>query len=58
MHNTFLQIKERLRELARVFVFVFFFLFWPPHSTWSSQARDQIQAAVATEASAAATTDP
>ena len=30
----------------------FFFFFWPPHSIWSSWARDQIQAA------AAATLDP
>ena len=32
----------------------FFFLFWPPHGTWSSQARDQIWAAVATYTAAAA----
>ena len=24
-------------------LWVFLFLFWPPHSIWSSQARDQIQ---------------
>ena len=28
-----------------------FFLFWPPHSIWSSQARDQIQAVAATDLS-------
>ena len=29
------------------------FLFWPPHSIWSSWTRDQIQATVATYAAAA-----
>lgn len=27
--------------------FFFFFNFWPPHDIWKSQARDQMQAAVA-----------
>ena len=34
------------------------FLFWPPHSIQSFQARDQIQAAVLTYAGAATTLDP
>ena len=37
--------------------FFFFFLFQPPHSIWSSQARDQIQAAVVTYAAAVAMLD-
>ena len=28
----------------------FFFLFWPPCSMWSSQAKDQIQSAIETQA--------
>ena len=32
--------------------------FWPPWGTWSSQARDQIQAAVVTYATLAAVPDP
>ena len=36
----------------------FFFLFWPPFSIWSSQARDQIQAAAATQATVVAMPDP
>ena len=35
-----------------------FFFFWPPHGTWSSWARDQIQATVATYTTAMATADP
>ena len=38
--------------------FFFFFLYWPPHSIQSSQARDQIQATAATYAAAAATPNP
>ena len=30
------------------FFFFFFFSFWPPQGIWSSQARHQVQAAVAT----------
>ena len=33
-------------------------LFWPPHSTWSSQARDQIRATVVTHTMAAVMPDP
>ena len=36
----------------------FSFFVWPPHGTWSSWARDQIQAADVTCAAAAATRDP
>ena len=32
------------REMGGLFIF---FFFWLPHGTWSSQARDQIQATVA-----------
>ena len=35
-----------------------FFLFWPPHGIWNSQARDQIWAAVVIYAAAVATPDP
>ena len=41
-----------------VFVCLFVFRFWPCCDMWSSQARDQIQAAVAAYATAAATPDP
>ena len=41
-----------------VFFFLSFLLFWPPGSIWSSQARDQIQAAGATHAADAAMPDP
>ena len=34
-----------------------FFFFWPPHGIWSSWARNQIQATVATYATAAAALD-
>ena len=37
---------------------LFIFLFWPPCGTWSSQVKHQIQATVATYATAAATLDP
>ena len=35
-----------------------FFLFWLPHGIWSSRARDQIRATVATYAEAVTTADP
>ena len=38
--------------------FFFFFLFWSPHGTWSSRARDQIWGAVVTYTAAEATPDP
>ena len=38
--------------------FFFFFLFWLPWGMWSSWARDQIWAAVATQAAAVAMLDP
>ena len=38
-----------------MFEYYYFFLFWPPHGIWSSQARDQIQARVATCTIAVAT---
>ena len=37
---------------------IFFFLFWLPHSIWSSQARDQIQVTAGTYTTAAASLDP
>ena len=40
-----------------IFFFFFFPFFWPPHSIWSSQARDQIQATVATYTAAIAILD-
>ena len=36
----------------------FFFLFWLPYGTWSSQARDQIPATIETYTTAVATLDP
>ena len=33
---------------------IYFFLFWPLHSIWSSHARDQIQVTVVTYAAGAA----
>ena len=39
-------------------VYFFPFLFRLPHGTWSSQARDQIRAAVTTYATAAVLLDP
>ena len=40
------------------FFFFFFFLFWLPHGIWNFWARDQIQAAVVTQAAAVATVEP
>ena len=40
-----------------LFVCFFVFVFWPRHGIWSSQTRDQIQAAVVTHIKAAATLD-
>ena len=39
-------------------VYVYSGVFWPPYGIWSSQARDQIQAAIATYTEAVATMDP
>lgn len=39
-------------------MFVFLFLLWLPCGIWSSPARDQIRAAVATYTAALATPDP
>ena len=46
------------KSYLRVIFLYFFVLFWPSHNIWSSQARDQIQAALVTYAAAAATPDP
>uniref|UniRef100_A0A4X1UAI3 Uncharacterized protein n=1 Tax=Sus scrofa TaxID=9823 RepID=A0A4X1UAI3_PIG len=46
------------KDEAANFFFFFFLFFWPPHGTWSSQARDQIRSIVTTKAAAAATPDP
>ena len=47
-----LSLKSRMNPLSfPVFHYldnIYFFLFWPPHGTWSSWARDQILAVVAT----------
>ena len=40
-----------------VYKLLFFLFFWPPHSIWSSLARDQIQGAVANNTAATATWD-
>ena len=40
------------------FIIIIIFLFWPPHSIWSSWARDHIWATVVTYASAMAMPDP
>ena len=43
--------EKRGREFGGnhvIFEFFTFFLFWPPHGTWSFPARDQIQATVST----------
>ena len=40
------------------FLFLALSLFWPPCSTWSTQARDHIQAAALTYDTAAAMSDP
>ena len=45
-------------EALPSFVFCLFFFFWMPHSLWSFQVRDQIQAAVVTYVTAAAMPDP
>ena len=37
---------------------IYLFIFWLPHGIWSSRARDQNQAAVATYAAAATRLDP
>ena len=53
------QNSSSMWEITRdLFVWFSFFLFWPPCSKWSSQARDQIWAAVLTYASGVATWDP
>ena len=39
-------------------VLLFLYLFWLPHSVWSSQARDQIRASVGTYAATLAVLDP
>ena len=39
-------------------IIIIFFHFWPPHGIWISQAQDQIQGTITTEAAAAATLDP
>ena len=51
LHAAVLTKKEKKK--GRLFNF-----FLIPHGTWSSQARDQIQAVVATQAAAAVTPDP
>ena len=45
-------------ELGGYYYYYYYFLFWPPHGIWSSPARDQIQATVATCARAVAMLDP
>ena len=49
--------KIKNKRLFLFFSFLFF-LFWPPHSIWSSEAKDQIWTAVATYAAAVATPNP
>ena len=48
------------KELSPIYAFDFylFFLFWLPRSIWSSQAREQIRAAVAAYATAVAMQGP
>ena len=43
---------------GNLFFCLFVFLFWPPCDIWSSQARDEIGAAVAIYATMMATPDP
>ena len=50
--------NQKKKKSITLGVFCLFFNFWPPHGLWSFWARDQIQAAVATYTTTAATLDP
>ena len=55
---SFSQKKNAQNGYFVFFLFSFFFSFWLSYSIWSSQARNQIQAIVPTEATAAVLLGP